>query len=138
MSDLRSSLAVVNKVVSQPPKQSSVLSDTSVLQSVIDHTQSIKALKLDLEKVRAEHAAFEARIVQVEKGLEQIQSELVAMQKDSMKDLCKKIESVNCSLKGASDKSNSELAAMQKEAAKLAERLSAVEVLQNKLSSVFK
>lgn len=124
MADLRSNLALVNKLASAPVpvKPPELLAGTpavAVLQAVVNTSVDLAALRSDVDKARLELAAHKARLTDLEQCIVSLDGSLAALQNDNLKEL-------NDKLKGLGDVQSA-----------LCDRVSKVETLHTKLSGVF-
>lgn len=102
MTDLRPNLSLVNKLASAKLgapalSEASVVvakADPAVLQSVVNHSVDISALKGDLDKVRADLASQKAKLAELEQGIISLDGNLATLQKDNIQELSTRVQGV--------------------------------------------
>jgi septal ring factor EnvC (AmiA/AmiB activator) len=116
MSDVRSSLSIVNRLASVNAKP--VGADASVANAVVQNSVDISAVKADLEKFKTELSSYKAKLADLETCILALDSSLASMQRDNITALVSKLSVAD-----------SQVA--------LVDRVSKVESLHSKLSSAF-
>jgi uncharacterized protein YlxW (UPF0749 family) len=114
MSDVRSSLSIVNRLASANSKP--VGADASVANAVVQNSVDISAVKADLEKLKTELSSYKAKLADLETCILSLDSSLASMQRDNIAALVSKLSVV----------ADSQVA--------LVDRVSKVESLHSKLS----
>lgn len=129
MADLRPNLSLANKLVASRAAGAPGLAspaDAAVLQSVVNHSVDLAALKSELEKVRAELAAHKAKLADLEQCILNLDHSLETLQKENLQGLVEKVSVQADRLQGVAEVQSA-----------LADRVSKVETLHSKLSGVF-